>query len=373
MEAGRERQAAAGCLTFHRVLQMSWGGFIWGFYCWGWEFLTALLLFSGIKGELLEEEGVRRKGPGLVLEMSAAAQKLQPPPGKSGGGGGNSGGPAPFLVKTHQMVEDAGTDEVISWNEEGSSFVVWKPVEFARDLLPAHFKHNNFSSFVRQLNTYGFRKVVPDRWEFANDHFRRGEQRLLSEIRRRKASSPQQILSATGTRIAGHHSSAVGALNNKDDDQSSTSTSSLSPSQHDPKQLSEENEKLRKDNQTLSSELARARRHCEELLAFLSKYVDVDKLEPALVKTAGNASAASTGRQEGVAEVAMEGTEQREGKGEGEESNLRLFGVWVKKRGRCEEGGDGGGRTAKKAMMGFGPSLWMEAISSSPVQGASRV
>ena len=65
-----------------------------------------------------------------------------------------AGGPAPFLTKTHQMVEEASTDEVISWAEQGRSFVVWKPVELARDLLPLHFKHCNFSSFVRQLNTY---------------------------------------------------------------------------------------------------------------------------------------------------------------------------------------------------------------------------
>ncbi|CAN1274094.1 Heat stress transcription factor B-4b [Linum perenne] len=62
--------------------------------------------------------------------------------------------PAPFLTKTYQLVDDPSTDHVVSWGEDDSTFVVWRPPEFARDLLPNYFKHNNFSSFVRQLNTY---------------------------------------------------------------------------------------------------------------------------------------------------------------------------------------------------------------------------
>jgi heat shock transcription factor, other eukaryote len=62
--------------------------------------------------------------------------------------------PPPFLSKTYDLVSEAAVDGVISWGAAGNSFVVWDPSTFARDVLPHHFKHNNFSSFVRQLNTY---------------------------------------------------------------------------------------------------------------------------------------------------------------------------------------------------------------------------
>ncbi|XP_028756383.1 heat stress transcription factor B-2b [Neltuma alba] len=216
---------------------------------------------------------------------------MAPPPvdhnGESTAGDTQRSIPTPFLSKTYQLVDDHIIDDVISWNQDGSTFIVWNPTEFARDLLPKYFKHNNFSSFVRQLNTYGFRKVVPDRWEFSNECFRRGEKRLLCEIQRRKISTPSTPTTTSPAAKAGTTATvavpgpvpltsiptAMPIISPSTSDEEQVISSS-SPSSKAPAELMDENDRLRKENVQLSKELAEMRSLCNNIFSLLSNYAN---------------------------------------------------------------------------------------------------
>jgi len=102
-----------------------------------------------------------------------------------------SQGPKPFLTKLFKMVDDPDTNNIVSWTPAGDALAVHDDEAFAQQLLPHYFKHNNFSSFVRQLNTYGFSKVTaaegPDRWVFAHLHFRRDDRDQINLIQRKSS------------------------------------------------------------------------------------------------------------------------------------------------------------------------------------------
>ncbi|KNE63998.1 hypothetical protein AMAG_09059 [Allomyces macrogynus ATCC 38327] len=70
-----------------------------------------------------------------------------------------AGGNSTFISKLYAILQDKSIVHLICWTPNGDGFRVLSPTEFARQVLPACFKHNNISSFVRQLNMYGFSKV----------------------------------------------------------------------------------------------------------------------------------------------------------------------------------------------------------------------
>jgi len=97
--------------------------------------------------------------------------------------------PPPFLTKTLKMVDDPKTDDIIAWTTD-NSFLVKNMTAFAEQILPHYFKHNNLPSFLRQLNTYGFRKVNADCLEFAIPE--RGQWEMLKEQQQQQQQRQQQ-------------------------------------------------------------------------------------------------------------------------------------------------------------------------------------
>ncbi len=57
-----------------------------------------------------------------------------------------------FVYKLYKMVSDEESQDLIGWAPSGTSVIVSNVDEFSAQVLGNHFKHNNFSSFIRQLN-----------------------------------------------------------------------------------------------------------------------------------------------------------------------------------------------------------------------------
>ncbi|KAK4181160.1 putative heat shock factor protein [Triangularia setosa] len=134
--------------------------------------------------ELLEEKAAQAK-------REAQAKRKQIPP---------------FVQKLSSFLDESRNTDLIRWSDKGDSFVVLDEDEFAKTLIPELFKHNNYASFVRQLNMYGFHKRVglsdnsmkaserknKSPSEYSNPYFRRGHPNLLWLINKPKGGSSKK-------------------------------------------------------------------------------------------------------------------------------------------------------------------------------------
>ncbi|ETW08163.1 hypothetical protein H310_02500 [Aphanomyces invadans] len=104
---------------------------------------------------------------------------------------------AMFLKKLFDMMHTT-PPSIGGWCQGGTAFEIKKPKEFAHLMLPKYFKHSKLSSFVRQLNFYGFQKckkevllVAHETDEsktcltFFHQHFVQHKPHLMNKIKRK--------------------------------------------------------------------------------------------------------------------------------------------------------------------------------------------
>ena len=64
-----------------------------------------------------------------------------------------------FLLKLFEIMKNKSYNNIINWNEDGTCIIIKDINLLSKKILPKYYKHDNYSSFVRQLNMYNFHKL----------------------------------------------------------------------------------------------------------------------------------------------------------------------------------------------------------------------
>jgi len=91
-----------------------------------------------------------------------------------------------FPSKMHAMLGREDLKSMISWVPHGRAFKVHDSKEFEKKILPIYFEHAKYSSFIRQANGWGFRRITTgkDRNAYYHPRFLRGLPHLCKDMKR---------------------------------------------------------------------------------------------------------------------------------------------------------------------------------------------
>ncbi|KAH8831356.1 HSF-type DNA-binding-domain-containing protein [Flagelloscypha sp. PMI_526] len=113
-----------------------------------------------------------------------------------------------FVKKLYRMLESPDYRHIVCWGPKGDCFIVKDTNEFTKRVLPKLFKHQNFASFVRQLNKYDFHKIKHSEddnddeeawWTFKHPDFRANNKAAMESIKRKSQRTTQALMHHYGS------------------------------------------------------------------------------------------------------------------------------------------------------------------------------
>jgi len=94
-----------------------------------------------------------------------------------------------FPSKLYEILSSPDADaSIISWLPHGMAWKVHDSERFEKEIIPKHFKQTKFSSFTRQVNGWGFKRICKgeDKGGFYHTLFIKDKPELMRQIRRVK-------------------------------------------------------------------------------------------------------------------------------------------------------------------------------------------
>lgn len=106
-----------------------------------------------------------------------------------------SGAVPSFPIKMHALLSKPELSDILAWDSHGRSFRILKPRQFEAEILPRFFDHSKFSSFTRQVNGWGFRRLTEgaNMGSYYEEHFLRSMPWLCKQMKRPKVGEKRSI------------------------------------------------------------------------------------------------------------------------------------------------------------------------------------